>query len=307
MQRTTRRSIIDDPAPRPIGQGFWLLSTMAIAAVILMTMSGALLPASGTSGGSAYSSQELLDLANSEGADAATSSTVVPSTVPTGAASTSAVPAAPAAVASATTTTSIAPAAPSDADNSTTTTSAATTSTTIDPTTSTAPVDTVPPTVPVETLPVDTPAPAGVEAVGQAALETISYPWQQLLPGWTISFLPEKSGLYGLTMVPERKIEIYVRESQSTELLAHVIAHELGHAVDVTLNDGPDRRRWEDARGLDSAPWWPGNGATDFSTGAGDFAESFAAWQVGDASFRSKLGGSPTTEQIALLAELSAN
>jgi hypothetical protein len=98
-----------------------------------------------------------------------------------------------------------------------------------------------------------------------------------------------------------------VRESQSTELLAHVIAHELGHAVDVTLNDGPDRRRWEDARGLDSAPWWPGNGATDFSTGAGDFAESFAAWQVGDASFRSKLGGSPTTEQIALLAELSAN
>lgn len=141
---------------------------------------------------------------------------------------------------------------------------------------------------------------------GDAALESISYPWQQLLPGWTIEFLPEKSGLYGLTLVPEKRIEVYVRDSQPEALLAHVIAHELGHAIDVTLNDGPDRRAWEEARGTGSSPWWPGNGTTDFSTGAGDFAESFAAWQVGSGSFRSTLADPPTDAQIELLARLAA-
>ena len=147
---------------------------------------------------------------------------------------------------------------------------------------------------------------ATVDDKGQFALTTISYPWEELLPEWSIEFLPERDGLYGLTLVPERKIEIYIRDGQTVELLSHVIAHELGHAVDVEFNDGPDRRIWEDARGIDSEPWWPGNGATDFSTGAGDFAESFAAWQVGDHSFRSRLGEPPTAEQVELLASLAA-
>lgn len=148
--------------------------------------------------------------------------------------------------------------------------------------------------------------PSDPNSRGEEALATISYPWQQLLPGWTIDFLPEKSGLYGLTLVPEKRIEVYVRDNQTEELLAHVIAHELGHAIDVTLNDGPDRRAWEEARGTGSSPWWPGNGTTDFSTGAGDFAESFAAWQVGSGSFRSTLADPPTQAQIELLAQLAA-
>ncbi len=148
--------------------------------------------------------------------------------------------------------------------------------------------------------------PTDPQTRGEAALARISYPWQQLLPGWTIEFLPEKSGLFGLTLVPEKRIEVYVRDTQTEELLAHVIAHELGHAVDVTLNNGPDRRAWAEARGTGSSPWWPGNGTSDFSTGAGDFAESFAAWQVGSGSFRSTLADPPTTAQIDLLAQLSA-
>ena len=143
------------------------------------------------------------------------------------------------------------------------------------------------------------------EVRGRAALAEISYPWEQLLPEWTISFLPEQQGLYGLTLVPEKRIEIYVRPDQTTELLSHVIAHELGHAVDVTFNDGPDRRAWEESRQLAPSAWWPGDGATDFSTGAGDFAESFAAWQTDPHSFRSTLAGPPTDDQIQLLAELS--
>lgn len=145
------------------------------------------------------------------------------------------------------------------------------------------------------------------ERVGLEALAGITYPWEELLGDWTIEFQTSTDGLYGLTLVPERKIEIYVRPDQSPGMVRHVIAHELGHAVDVTLNDGSDRRRWTEARAIDDAPWWPESGAADFETGAGDFAESFAAWQVGPSGFRSELAPPPNAVQIQLLAELSAS
>ncbi len=140
---------------------------------------------------------------------------------------------------------------------------------------------------------------------GQDALELIAYNWQAGLPGWSIVFAPGREHVLGLTYVDTKTIEIYVRDDQTPALLAHVIAHEMGHAVDVTLNDGDERRRWQETRGVGTAPWWPGEGATDFSTGAGDFAESFAAWQVGPGNFRSKLADAPSAEQLGLLAELS--
>jgi hypothetical protein len=118
-------------------------------------------------------------------------------------------------------------------------------------------------------------------------------------------FSPGREGILGLTYVEEEIIEIFVRDDQSMEMIAHVIAHEMGHAVDVTHLDGDSRRRWQDARGVGQAPWWPDSGATDFETGAGDFAESFAAWQVGSIEFRGELADPPDTNQLGLLAELA--
>jgi len=139
------------------------------------------------------------------------------------------------------------------------------------------------------------------------ALASLTYPWRDRLPGWEIRFHDGTDGAYGYTLTRESVIDIYVRDEQSTELLAHVIAHELGHAIDVTLNDGDDRERWQEARGIEDAPWWPDSRASDFATGAGDFAEAFAAWQVGTGAYRSELAPPPTETELAVLAELASD
>ncbi len=264
--------------PRPLAQTFWLFASIIISAIVLWLMTDTL-GAAGAARQSSFTSQDLIEMAAA--GTTATTSTTSPA-APAVSVSVPNMPQASGAVGS----TSGGPAGST-------------------PELIAAPRLAVPGAAGSETAIPEQALLNDPESRGQAALALISYPWQELLPEWTIEFLPETRGLYGLTLVSDKHIEVYVRDNQDLGLLAHVIAHELGHAVDVTMNNGSDRRRWEDSRGIDSEPWWPGNGDTDFSTGAGDFAEAFAAWQVGDHSFRSTLGNPPTIEQEALLAELS--
>ncbi len=145
-----------------------------------------------------------------------------------------------------------------------------------------------------------------VEALGREALTNIDYPWVEALPGWAIEFKRGNTDIAGYTWSREQRIEVFIRPGDTATTVARVLAHELGHAVDVAHNDGDERRQWLAQRGADDdSPWWPHSGAADFETGAGDFAEVFAAWQVGTDDFRSRLAGPPTTDDLQLISRLS--
>jgi hypothetical protein len=140
-------------------------------------------------------------------------------------------------------------------------------------------------------------------AVAAASLELVTYDWVARLPGWQLRFLEGRRGVRGLTFPGSRTIEVYVRGSDTPEQLAHVVAHELGHAVDVTYFTEAQRSTWLAARGLGrTTVWFPGeSGVSDFATGAGDFAESFGWVHGSTGMWAGELGPPPTILQVGLL------
>lgn len=137
------------------------------------------------------------------------------------------------------------------------------------------------------------------------ALAQISYPWQAL--GYEVAFLPGRSGVRARILRLEARIEVFARRSDSARQTAFDLAHEIGHAFDFQWGTWSARARWQQARGIDPAWAWFGcNGCPDLATPAGDFAESFAVWQVPGGPFASTLGPPPDEHQRALLAALTA-
>jgi hypothetical protein len=161
-----------------------------------------------------------------------------------------------------------------------------------------APTTTTTTTVPAD--PTDT-SPGWEQRWGEAALARMSYPWAQV--GFRINFSGAMPGYYGKTLRSAREIDIYVRPGESFEFLRHVVAHELGHAIDIAYNDPARHRRWQELRGIDTSTPWVVWNQMDFATPAGDFAETFAAWQVGDAS-RSRMAPAPDAATMLALAPL---
>jgi hypothetical protein len=140
------------------------------------------------------------------------------------------------------------------------------------------------------------------QSVGEQAQALLPFDLQAALPGWTIIYSGPDSGFRGLTYPYDNSIEMFVRDTDTPTSLAGILAHEIGHAIDVTYLDDGQRDSWREARGIASEPWWPDAYASDFQSGAGDFAESFAYWAVGDPS-SSQLAGAPTPEQLAVLQD----
>ena len=135
----------------------------------------------------------------------------------------------------------------------------------------------------------------------QQALALIHYPWEKL--GYEIVFLGPKPGYRAMTISDRRRIEVYARPGDDTDLLAFDLAHELGHAFDLERNNTPRRNRWREMRGIgQSVPWFGCNRCPDYQTPAGDFAETFALLLLGPVNYHSRIALAPTPEEIPDLA-----
>ena len=146
------------------------------------------------------------------------------------------------------------------------------------------------------------PAPQDPTNRNDQAIALISFPWQQLK--YDVVFLAPKHGVRAMIFPRTRRIEVYARPTDDAHQVAYDIAHELGHAIDITFNTPETRKQWMEARGINpNTPWFGCNGCTDFTTPAGDFAETFAYLLLGPGNFSSKIASAPTAEQVPVLKQ----
>ena len=141
-----------------------------------------------------------------------------------------------------------------------------------------------------------------IERRGAAALASLRHATP---PGVTISFLPGRGALKGMTYYDRHHVEVYVQSCarESDSLLRHVVAHELGHAWDSLHMTEELRTRYLAARGIKAGtPWFGCDKCQDFATPAGDFAETYAQWQRGASDSRSTIAPPATQAQLASLA-----
>jgi hypothetical protein len=142
-------------------------------------------------------------------------------------------------------------------------------------------------------------------SLGEQAIDRVTFDWRTPFPTWRIEFRGARDGIRALTYPAERRIEIFIRPTDTANSLHRVFAHELGHVIDVEMNSDRDRDRWLDQRAIPRVtPWWPTAESPDFATGAGDFAEAFAVWETG-VSTRSTIGDQPDSADVELLIELA--
>ena len=73
----------------------------------------------------------------------------------------------------------------------------------------------------------------------------------------------------------------------------------------IGLLTAEDHARWNEARGRGAdATWWAASGAEDYSSGAGDWAESFAWSQTTEGGWYSKIGPPPDAADLAVMADI---
>ncbi len=141
---------------------------------------------------------------------------------------------------------------------------------------------------------------ASHELRGRAVLANLPV---ELPAGWEVTFIetPSIEGVLGLTYTDGR-IEVVSGDQVGLATLQHVLAHEVGHAIDVTHLDDSARDEWADARGFD-AQWWPETLHHAFDSGAENFAEDYAACTVGN-YYNGALAPAPTQAQCEALQEI---
>lgn len=137
--------------------------------------------------------------------------------------------------------------------------------------------------------------------IGLAAEAGIDFDFRAALPDWQIGYAEDHPDFLGVTRSEDKSIFVHVEPEASAEVVASVLMHEVGHAIDLERLTDEQRAEWILLRDMPST-WWPGNGLSDFAVGAGDFAEAVSALTTGSPS--SSVYGEFTSEQLAYVAAI---
>lgn len=147
------------------------------------------------------------------------------------------------------------------------------------------------------------PGPDWERRQGEAALALVTeYPWRDL--GWKIAFTGGEEGMIAETIPGRRVIEVHVRRGMPLDELAHAVAHEIGHAHDLTHGSDRCREAYKAARGVAAHPGWLDfEGGTDYGLPGGDYAEVFALWATrGLGPFKGTMAPRPSPDELRTLA-----
>ncbi|HEX2102509.1 MAG TPA: hypothetical protein VHF51_02585 [Solirubrobacteraceae bacterium] len=132
---------------------------------------------------------------------------------------------------------------------------------------------------------------AAARAVVIRARTLVSVTPEQL--GYRLHVAGPLPGVRGRTDTGARTITLFVSPHDAPHRVAHDLGHEIGHAFDASRLSGAERAAYLRARGVPGASWWPGREASDYRTGAGDFAEVFALCRAASPDYRSRLAARP--------------
>lgn len=128
------------------------------------------------------------------------------------------------------------------------------------------------------------------QLAGGAALELVRVDPASL--GYTVVFAAGRPGVRADLDRSSKTIRVYLRRGDTRAIVAHDIAHELGHAYDAERMTDASRRAYLDRRGVPAAAW-TATDASDYAVGAGDFAEVYALCHAASPDFRSTLAPRP--------------
>jgi hypothetical protein len=156
------------------------------------------------------------------------------------------------------------------------------------------------------------PAPERLSANDAAAARAVVDRARRLLTvtpaqlGYTLHVAGPVAGLGGQTDNATRTITLYVASDDTPNVVAHDLAHEIGHAFDARGLTPAERAAYLRARGAPGAQWLPGARVSDYRSGAGDFAEVFALCHAPSPVYRSRLADRPKDPCGALPKEARA-